>query len=277
MVEAIRKQAAELIHVDNTFYTEPQGRLAQMLSERGFGGKCFFCNSGAEANEAAIKLARLYTPTGKYKIITMRTASTAGPSATMSATAQPKYHEGFEPLLPGFVYVPFNDVDARCEAAIDRRDRRGHGRAHPGRGRRQHRRAAELPAGDPRGCATSKGAVLIFDEVQTGMGRTGKWFGYQHCDVEPDIMTLAKALGGGAAIGAMMARPEIAACLMPGHARLDLRRQLPGLRRGHRHHRGHRRGEPAPARRRDGRVRPAAAAGAEGEALASSTTSAASG
>ncbi len=121
-----------------------------------------------------------------------------------------------------------------------------------------------------------KGAVMILDEVQTGMGRTGKWFGYQHFDVEPDIITMAKTLGGGVAIGAMMAKAEVAACSGAGQARLDVRRQLPGLRRRDRDHRGDRRGQPAPARGRDGPVRPGEAAGAEGEALRRSTTSGAS-
>ena len=214
MVEAVRKQVGELIHIDNTFYTEPQGRLAKMLSERAFGGKCFFCNSGAEANEAALKLARLYTSKEKYKFITCEGSFHGRTFATVTATAQPKYHEGFLPLLPGFVYVPFNDVDAVGSGVHGRSGGRA-GRADPGRGRHQ-RGHAGVPAGHSRGSATQNGAVMILDEVQTGMGRTGKWFGYQHFDVEPDIITMAKTLGGGVAIGAMMAKPEIAACLVPG-------------------------------------------------------------
>ncbi|MGB7582300.1 MAG: aminotransferase class III-fold pyridoxal phosphate-dependent enzyme, partial [Sedimentisphaerales bacterium] len=119
VVEAIRKQAGVLLHIDNTFYSEPQGRLAKLLSERGFGGKCFFCNSGAEANEGALKLARLATAEGKYKFITAEGSFHGRTFATVSATAQPKYHEGFLPLLPGFVYVPYNDISALEKAFTD--------------------------------------------------------------------------------------------------------------------------------------------------------------
>ncbi len=214
VVEAIRKQAGELIHVDNTFYSVPQGRLAQMLSERGFGGKCFFCNSGAEANEAALKLARLYTSKAKkYKFITCEGSFHGRTFAAVTATAQPKYHEGFLPLLPGFIYIPFNDVSALQAAFTDEvaavlvESIQGEGGINVA--------TPEFLRAIRRLC-DEKGAVMILDEVQTGMGRTGKWFGYQHFDVEPDILTMAKALGGGVAIGGMMAREEIAACLVPG-------------------------------------------------------------
>ena len=119
VVEAVRKQVGELIHIDNTFYSEPQGVLAKMLSERGFGGKCFFCNSGAEANEGALKLARLHTAKEKYKFITAEGSFHGRTFATVTATAQPKYHEGFLPLLPGFSYIPFNDIDALQAAFSD--------------------------------------------------------------------------------------------------------------------------------------------------------------
>jgi len=213
VVEAIRKQVGELIHVDNTFYSEPQGRLAQMLSERGFGGKCFFCNSGAEANEGALKLARLYTASGKYKFITCEGSFHGRTFATVTATAQPKYHEGFRPLLPGFVYIPFNDIGALKAAFTDEvaavlvEPIQGEGGINVAKP--EFLRAI-------RDLCDEKGAVMILDEVQTGIGRTGKWFGYQHFDVEPDVITMAKALGGGVAIGALMARAEIAACLVPG-------------------------------------------------------------
>ncbi|MBP8912324.1 MAG: aspartate aminotransferase family protein [Phycisphaerae bacterium] len=214
VVEAIRKQAGELIHVDNTFYSEPQGRLAQMLSERGFGGKCFFCNSGAEANEGALKLARLYTSKQKkYKFITCEGSFHGRTFAAVTATAQPKYHEGFLPLLPGFVYIPFNDV-AALEAAFT--DEVAAVLVEPIQGEGGINVATGEFLGAIRRLCDEKGAVMILDEVQTGMGRTGKWFGYQHYDVEPDIMTMAKALGGGVAIGGMMARAEIAECLVPG-------------------------------------------------------------
>lgn len=213
VVAALRKQAGELLHIDNTFYSEPQGRLAQLLSERAFGGKCFFCNSGAEANEAALKLARLHTAQEKYKFITAEGSFHGRTFATVTATAQPKYHEGFLPLLPGFVYVPFNDV-AALEAAFS--DEVAAVLVEPiqGEGGINVATAEYLQA--IRRLCDEKGAVMILDEVQTGMGRTGKWFAYQHFDVEPDIITLAKALGGGVAIGAMMARKEVAASLVPG-------------------------------------------------------------
>ncbi len=213
VVEAITKQAARLLHIDNTFYSEPQGKLAQLLGERAFGGKTFFCNSGAEANEAALKLARLYTPREKYKFITAEGSFHGRTFATVSATAQPKYHEGFLPLLPGFIYVPYNDIQALEAAFTDEvcavmiEPIQGEGGINVATG--------EYLEAIRRLC-DKNGAVMILDEVQTGMGRTGKWFGYQHNDVVPDIITMAKALGGGMAIGAMMAKPEVAACLVPG-------------------------------------------------------------
>ncbi|MHC4207515.1 MAG: acetylornithine/succinylornithine family transaminase, partial [Planctomycetota bacterium] len=213
VVEALRKQAGELLHIDNTFYSEPQGQLAKLLSERAFGGKCFFCNSGAEANEAALKLARLHTSEEKYKFITAEGSFHGRTFATMTATAQPKHHEGLLPLLPGFVYVPFNDIEALEKAFSDEvaavmvEPIQGEG-------------GINLPDAEYlraiRRLCDENGAVLIFDEVTTGVGRTGKWFAYQHYDVEPDIMTMAKALGGGTAIGAMMAKEEVAASLVPG-------------------------------------------------------------
>lgn len=213
VVEAVRKQVGELIHIDNTFYSEPQGKLAQLLSERAFGGKCFFCNSGAEANEAALKLARLYTAKEKYKFITAEGSFHGRTFATVTATAQPKYHEGFLPLLPGFAYIPFNDVKA-LEAAFT--DEVAAVMVEPIQGEGGINVATQEFLGAIRELCDAKGAVMILDEVQTGVGRTGKWFGYQHFDVEPDIITMAKALGGGVAIGAMMAKPEIAATLVPG-------------------------------------------------------------
>ena len=213
VVEALRKQAGELLHIDNTFYSEPQGELAKLLSERAFGGKSFFCNSGAEANEAALKLARLHTPEGKYKFITAEGSFHGRTFATMTATAQPKHHQGLLPMLPGFVYVPFNDVDA-MEAAFS--DEVAAVMVEPiqGEGGINIPDAEYLKA--VRRLCDENGAILIFDEVTTGVGRTGKWFAYQHYDVEPDIMTMAKALGGGTAIGAMMATKEVAASLVPG-------------------------------------------------------------
>jgi acetylornithine/N-succinyldiaminopimelate aminotransferase len=213
VVEAIRKQAGELLHIDNTFYIPQQAQLAKLVSERGFGGKCFFCNSGAEANEAALKLARRHTKPEKYKFITAERSFHGRTFATVTATAQPKYHEGFLPLLPGFSYVPYNDIDALQEAFTDEvaavmiEPIQGEGGIHPATPEYMHA---------IRELCDAHGAMMILDEVQTGMGRTGRWFGYQHYDVVPDILTLAKALGGGVAIGAMMARPQVAASLVPG-------------------------------------------------------------
>jgi acetylornithine/N-succinyldiaminopimelate aminotransferase len=213
VVEAIRKQAAELLHIDNTFYSEPQGKLAQLLSERAFGGKCFFCNSGAEANEAALKLARLHTAQEKYKFITFGGSFHGRTFATVTATAQPKHHEGLLPLLPGFIYVPFNDV-AALEAAFS--DEVAAVMVEPIQGEGGINIASPDFLQAIRRICDENGAIMILDEVQTGIGRTGKWFAYQHFDVEPDIITMAKALGGGVAIGAMMAKEEIAASLTPG-------------------------------------------------------------
>jgi len=213
VVAAIRKQAGELLHIDNTFYSEPQGKLAKLLSERAFGGKCFFCNSGAEANEAALKLARLHTSPEKYKFITCEGSFHGRTFATMTATAQPKHHEGLLPLLPGFIYVPFNDIGA-LESAFS--DEVAAVMVEPIQGEGGINVAAEEYLQTIRRLCDENGAVMILDEVQTGIGRTGKWFAYQYFDVEPDIMTMAKALGGGVAIGAMMARTEVAKSLVPG-------------------------------------------------------------
>ncbi|MDH7599082.1 MAG: acetylornithine transaminase [Sedimentisphaerales bacterium] len=213
VVEAIRRQAGLLIHMDNTFYTEPQGVLARLLSERAFGGKCFFCNSGAEANEAALKLARLYVGANKYRFITAEGGFHGRTYGALSATAQAKYHKGFLPLVPGFTYVPFNDVEAMekafCEdvAAVMVEPIQGEGGINVA--------TAEYLKAIRQLCDKHQ-ALMILDEVQTGIGRTGKWFGYQHYDIVPDIITMAKSLGGGVAIGAMMARPDVATALVPG-------------------------------------------------------------
>ena len=213
VVEAICKQAGELLHIDNTFYNIPQGQLAKLLSERAFGGKCFFCNSGAEANEAAMKLARRHTPKEKYKFITAERGFHGRTFAAVTATAQPKYHDGFLPMLPGFIYVPYNDIDAMHEAFTEEV---AAVLIEPIQGEGGINEATPEYMQTIRDLCDEHGAMMILDEVQTGMGRTGRWFGYQHFEVTPDIITLAKTLGGGVAIGAMMARPEIAASLVPG-------------------------------------------------------------
>jgi len=213
VVEAIQQQAAELIHVPNTWHTEVQGRWAQMLSERSFGGKAFFCNSGAEANEAAIKLARLHASDNRYKIITFRGGFHGRTYGATSATAQPKYHEGIGPLLAGFLYAPFGDI-AAVEKLID--DETCAILIEPIQGEGGIRIAPDGFLRSLRELADEHGLLLIFDEVQCGCGRTGKWFAYEHSGVTPDVMTLAKSLCGGIAGAAMLATAEIAPSLRPG-------------------------------------------------------------
>jgi acetylornithine/N-succinyldiaminopimelate aminotransferase len=213
VVKAVQEQVATLIHVPNTWYTEAQGRWAKMLAERSFGGQAFFCNSGTEANEAAIKLARLHAPKGRYKIITFEGGFHGRTLGATAATAQPKYHEGLGPLMAGFVYAPFGDLDAVAKlidnetAAILVEPVQGEG-------------GINLPPdgflAGLRRIANDQGLLLMFDEVQTGCGRTGKWFAYQHYGVTPDVMTLAKSLCGGIAGGALLTTAEIAPSLRPG-------------------------------------------------------------
>ncbi|MDH4240599.1 MAG: aminotransferase class III-fold pyridoxal phosphate-dependent enzyme, partial [Phycisphaerae bacterium] len=168
---------------------------------------------GAEANEAAMKLARLHTPQQKYKFITCEGSFHGRTFATLTATAQPKHHDGLLPLLPGFVYVPFNDIPA-LKAAFT--DEVAAVMVEPIQGEGGINIAEKEYLQTIRRLCDENSALLIFDEVTTGVGRTGKWFAYQHFDVKPDIMTMAKALGGGVAIGAMMAKEEVAASLVPG-------------------------------------------------------------
>jgi predicted acetylornithine/succinylornithine family transaminase len=213
VVEAVQRQVAQLIHVPNTWHTELQGRWAKLLSERSFGGQAFFCNSGAEANEAAIKLARLHASDSRYKIITFEGGFHGRTYAATSATAQPKFHENIGPLLPGFSYVPFGDLQA-VHKKID-----GETVAimvEPIQGEGGIRLPPEGFLQGLRQLADEHNLLLIFDEVQTGCGRTGKWFAYENYGVEPDIMTLAKSLCGGIAGAAMLARREIAPSLRPG-------------------------------------------------------------
>lgn len=213
VVEAIRRQAGELLHVPNTFYTEPQGVLAQLLSEHSFNGQCFFCNSGAEAVEGAIKLARAATPEGRYKIVSLLDSFHGRTLAAMTATGQPKYHKGFEPLPAGFSYIPINDV-AALEHSVD--DETAAVLLEPIQGEGGVNIGSQEFLEASRSVTQERGALLIVDEVTTGMGRTGDFFAYQHYGIEPDIMTLAKGLGGGVAIGAFVATPEVAAQLKPG-------------------------------------------------------------
>ncbi len=213
VVEAVREQLGRLVHVPNTWYTEAQGRWAQALSERSFGGKAFFCNSGTEANEAAIKLVRLHAPRPRYKIITFEGGFHGRTLGSTSATAQPKYHEGLGPLMAGFVYAPFGDLEAVAKlidaetAAI---------MIEPIQGEGGVRVPPDGFLAGLRKLADEHGLLLVFDEVQTGCGRTGHWFAYQHFGVTPDVMTLSKAICGGLPGAAMLTRPEIAPSLRPG-------------------------------------------------------------
>ncbi len=214
VVEAGREQVGRLIHVPNTGHTEWQGLGARALSERSFGGQAFFCNSGAEANEAAIKLARLHNSSRKrYKIITFEGGFHGRTMGAISATAQPKYHEGLGPLMAGFVYAPFGDLEAVARQ-ID--DETAAILIEPIQGEGGVRIPPEGFLAGLRQLADRHELLLIFDEVQSGCGRTGEWFAYQGFGVVPDVMTLSKALCGGLAGGAMLAKPEIAPSLRPG-------------------------------------------------------------
>jgi predicted acetylornithine/succinylornithine family transaminase len=213
VVQAVQEQLATLIHVPNTWHMDVQGRWAEMLSERSFGGQAFFCNSGTEANEAAIKLARLHAGKGRYKIITFEGGFHGRTMGSLSATAQPKYHDGVEPMLAGFTYAPYGDL-AAVESLVD--DETAAIMIEPIQGEGGVRIPPPGFLEGLRKVADAKGLLLIFDEVQTGCGRTGEWFGYQYFNVTPDIMTLAKALCGGIAGGALLAKPEIATSLRPG-------------------------------------------------------------
>ncbi len=216
VVEALTEQIRTLMHCSNFYLIAPQIELAAKLCELSFADRCFFCNSGAEANEAAIKLARLwakqkYGPQ-RYEIITMRNSFHGRTLATITATGQEKVQRGFEPLVPGFVYADFNDLASVEEAltehtcAIMVEPVQGEGGVRPA--------TREFLEGLRRLC-NERGLLLIFDEVQCGMGRCGRLFAHQVYGVDPDIMTLAKALGNGYPIGAMLAREEIGVMLGP--------------------------------------------------------------
>lgn len=217
VVAAIKEQAEKLLHVSNLYHIEPQIKLAKLLSEHSFADKVFFCNSGAEAIEAALKLARKYAKdrwsSDRYEIIVMHHSFHGRTFGALTATAQEKYHQGFEPLLPGFKYVPFNDLKA-VERALDARTAAILVEPIQGEG------GVNVPSDDYlpglRKLCDETGALLIFDEIQTGFGRTGKLFAYEHWGVEPDIMALAKALAGGIPMGAMLAREGVAKHFIPG-------------------------------------------------------------
>jgi acetylornithine aminotransferase len=215
--EVVSRQAAMLLHVSNLYYTLPQIDLAAWLVEHSFADRVFFGNSGAEANEAAIKLARKYFKDrgekNRIRIVTMEGSFHGRTLATLSATGQEKVRKGFDPVLDGFDFVPFNDAEAlqaqigpaTCAVMLE-----------PIQGEGGVRRPDEKYLQAVRNICDQTGTLLIFDEIQTGMGRTGQLFAYKHFGIEPDIMTLAKALANGLPIGAMLAREKIAGAFVPG-------------------------------------------------------------
>jgi acetylornithine aminotransferase len=217
VVEAITRQASTLIHVSNYYHTLPQTEVATFLSEHAFGGKAFFCNSGAEANEAALKIARKYSHDHhgdeRWEIITTTNSFHGRTLGTIAATGQEKVRKGFEPTLPGFIYVPYGDL-AAAEQAMNERTCAVLIEPIQGEGG-----IVVPPTGYLEGLrrmCDQHDVLLMFDEVQTGIGHTGYYFGYQHEGVVPDVMTLAKGLAGGMPIGVMMAKPHIAEALGPG-------------------------------------------------------------
>ncbi|MDX9714942.1 MAG: acetylornithine transaminase [Dissulfurispiraceae bacterium] len=218
VVVAIQKQAQRLIHVSNYYHIENQVRLAKLLVANSFADKAFFCNSGAEANEAAIKLARKYSKenfTGnRFKIITALNSFHGRTMATLTATGQEKFHKGFEPLLQGFSYVPYNDF-AALQSAVDKETCAIMLEPVQGEG------GVKVPSADylknVRELCNRENIILIFDEVQSGMGRTGRLFAYEHFGIMPDIMTLAKGLGGGVPIGCMLTTDKFASAFQPGN------------------------------------------------------------
>jgi predicted acetylornithine/succinylornithine family transaminase len=217
VVQALEEQARQLIHCSNFYYNGPQVELARRLCAHSFGDRVFFCNSGAEAAEAAIKLARKYSQRHygpeRYEIITMENSFHGRTMGALSATGQKKFHQGFEPLLPGFTYCPFDDLEAVARAitpktcAVMVEPIQGEG-------------GVILPSPDYlkglRQLCDQTGLLLIYDEVQVGMGRTGRLFAYEHYDAPPHIMTLAKALANGVPIGALVAADKVAEAFVPG-------------------------------------------------------------
>ena len=256
VVEAVREQLGQLIHVPNTWHTELQGQWAKALSERSFGGQAFFCNSGTEANEAAIKLARLHAPKRRYKIITFEGGFHGRTLGSTTATAQPKYHEGLGPLMAGFVYAPFGDLEAVARL-ID--DETAALMIEPIQGEGGVRIPPDGFLAGLRKLADDHDLLLIFDEVQSGCGRTGDWFAYQGFGVTPDVMTLSKAICGGLAGGGPVDHGRDCPQPAAGHARLHLRRQSDRRPGRHCRHRGDRAGEPAGAWQAIGRALSAAA------------------
>ena len=219
--EAVINQVKKLIHTSNYFYTEPQTKLAEKLCVNSFADKVFFCNSGAESVEGAIKLARIYA--GKfskrgYKVIAMQNSFHGRTFGALSATGQDKYHSGFEPLLNGFEHVKFNDLES-----IEKLIKAENGKDYcavilePVQGEGGVNISDKEYMKALRNLTAQNDISLIFDEVQAGLGRTGKLFAYMNYDVEPDIMTLAKPLAGGLPIGAVLANEKTAKAFEPGN------------------------------------------------------------
>lgn len=214
VVKAIQNQVATLGHVSNLFYTPGQALLAQRLSKLSLNGKCFFCNSGGEANEAMIKLARLWGhEKGKYEVITLQNSFHGRTLATLTATGQAKVQQGFDPLPIGFAYAELNNLDS-VKAAITEHTVAIMLEAVQGEGGVMI--ADEAFVVGLRKLCDEKGLLLLFDEVQCGMGRTGKWFGWQHYPIKPDAFTLAKALADGIPMGALVASPALSDVFKPG-------------------------------------------------------------
>ncbi len=220
VTEAITRQAETLVHTSNIFYIEAQVELAQKLHQLSGGMRAFFCNSGAEANEAALKIARKYFhgrnmrgDAQRADIITASDSFHGRTYAALAATGQPKYHEGFAPMPQGFKYVPLNDIEA-LRGAID--ENTAAILLEPIQGESGVKPADDKYLQDVRALCDKYGLLLIFDEVQCGVGRTGKFFGWEHSGVRPDILTLAKGLGNGVPIGAMLASEEVAKNFVPG-------------------------------------------------------------
>ncbi len=213
VVEAIKRQAERLIHVSNNYYHEQQALLAETIIHHSFPGKVFFCNSGAEANEAAFKLVRKLGNPARNEIIAMEKSFHGRTMMAIAATGQQKFQEGFQPIPQGFSHVPFNNIEAVQRAitpkttAIILEPIQGEGGINV---------ADQSYMNALRRLCNDKKIYLIFDEVQTGMGRTGRMFSFKNYGIEPDVMTLAKSLGGGFPIGAMVAKKEIADTLQPG-------------------------------------------------------------
>ena len=217
VVVALQKQAQRLMHVSNHFHNEPQINLAKLLVAHSFADKAFFCNSGTEAVEGAIKLARRYAreilKQDRFEIITMRGSFHGRTYGSLSATAQEKFHKGFEPIVPGFQYVPFNDIGA-VEAAVNEHTCAVLVEPVQGEG------GVNVPAPsylkELRDLCNKNNVLLMLDEIQTGMGRTGKLFAYEHSGIKPDVIMLAKGLGGGMPIGALLATDSVSQAFSPG-------------------------------------------------------------